>query len=80
MDRPSGEDMEKKHPIKEEICLVADHIRLLATLLTKRTDLEASDKSALVQVMHDLADRLDQLNGVKVKRIDASLTGRDDRL
>jgi hypothetical protein len=79
MDRPSGEIMEKNLPIKEEIGLVADHIRLLATLLSKRTDLEESDKKALAQVMRDLAARLDQLNGVNAQCICSSLAGKDDQ-
>lgn len=69
--------MEKNRPIKEEIGLVADHIRLLATLLSKRTDLEESDKNALAQVMRDLAARLDQLNGVNAQCICSSLADKD---
>jgi hypothetical protein len=71
--------MEKYPPIREELGRVADHLRLLAALLIKRPDLEASDKSAIAQVMHDLADRLDHANKGDGQRLFSSLTGKQER-
>ncbi len=69
----------EKHLLEKEICLVADHLRLLAALLIKRPDLEESEKNAYAQVMLDLADRLDPANRGDAQCVFSSLTGRDDR-
>lgn len=71
--------MEKQQPTREEIGLVADHLRLLAALLCKRPDLAESDKCAFAQVIHDLANRLDRPNKGDAKRAYSSATGKDDR-
>jgi hypothetical protein len=53
--------MEKKRLIVMELELVSDHMRLLASALEKRSQLQEMDRDAFAQVLRDLADRLERL-------------------
>jgi hypothetical protein len=54
--------MEKKQPINIELELVSDHMRLLASALEKRINMQKADRDAFAQVLKDLADRLERLS------------------
>lgn len=51
--------MESQRPMADELELMADHLRLLAALLLKRSGLQDVERHNLGLVLHDLAGRLE---------------------
>ncbi|MCU7843501.1 MAG: hypothetical protein KZQ93_06640 [Candidatus Thiodiazotropha sp. (ex Monitilora ramsayi)] len=53
--------MDLQRPMAAELVQMADHLRLLAALLLKRSGLQDSERQNIGLVLYDLAERLERI-------------------